>query len=173
MSADAQTMSDVNTEAIPIDEAAFAAMLHDNAAAMTRLARHYAGPEDWQDLRQEMHLQLWRSFATFDGRAERSTWVYRVALNTALSYRRKPRPAHEPLTPQVEPADAGAAHGELAVLEQFLATLDPVQRSVLLLDLEGLDREQIAAVLGLSPNAVAIRMTRLRQAFETQFLEQG
>jgi RNA polymerase sigma-70 factor (ECF subfamily) len=71
----------------------------------------------------------------------------------------------------VEPGDAGVPGDEMSVLEAFIGTLDPVQRGVLLLDLEGLEREQIAEVLGLSPNAVAIRMTRLRQAFEAQFLE--
>lgn len=152
-------------------EPAFAAMLRENRAALARLARHYAGPEDWQDLQQEMHLQLWRSFPGFDGRAQRSTWVYRVALNTALGHRRKPRREHQPLDPSIEPADAGSAGDPMAVLENFLAMLDPVQRAVLLLDLEGLEREQIAEVLGLSPGAVAVRMTRLRQRFEAQFLE--
>lgn len=150
---------------------AFAAMLRDNEAALVRLARHYAGPDDWQDLRQEMHLQLWRSFATFHGRAERSTWVYRVALNTALSHRRKPKPLHQSLDPALEPGDAGAPGDPMRVLETFLASLDPVQRGVLLLDLEGLEREQIADVLGLTPAAVAVRMTRLRQRFEAMFLE--
>ena len=57
------------------------------------------------------------------------------------------------------------------MLDRFLAMLDPVQRSVLLLDLEGLPREEVAEVLGLSANAVAVRMTRLRQMFEQRFLE--
>jgi RNA polymerase sigma-70 factor (ECF subfamily) len=155
----------------PDTERAFAALLSDNQAALTRLARHYAAPGDWQDLLQEMHLQLWRSYAGFDGRAALATWVYRVALNTALSHQRRARPAHQPLESIAEPGDAGVPMDELGVLERFLATLDPVQRAVLLLDLEGLEREQIADVLGLSPNAVAIRMTRLRQAFEAQFME--
>lgn len=149
----------------------FAAMLRENHTALVRLARHYAGPEDWQDLLQEMHLQLWRSHDSFDGRAQRATWVYRVALNTALGHRRRPPPKHQPLESVAESADAGVPGDEMTVLEAFIATLDPVQRGVLLLDLEGLEREQIAEVLGLSPNAVAIRMTRLRQAFEAQFLE--
>ena len=51
------------------------------------------------------------------------------------------------------------------------ALFGPVQRSVLLLDLEGLPREEVAEVLGLSANAVAVRMTRLRQMFEQRFLE--
>lgn len=152
-------------------EQEFVSMLRENHAALVRLARHYAGPADWQDLLQEMHLQLWRSHEGFDGRAQRTTWVYRVALNTALSHRRKPAPRHQSLEQIPERGDSGEPVDEIGVLQTFLATLDPVQRSVLLLDLEGLEREQIAEVLGLSANAVAIRMTRLRHAFEAQFLE--
>lgn len=152
-------------------EAAFTAMVEENRDALVRLARRYAGPDDWQDLLQDMQLQLWRSFGSFDGRAQRSTWLYRVALNTALSHVRKPRREHRPLDDMPERGDAGHAADPLDVLDRFLGMLDPVQRSLLLLDLEGLPREEIAEVLGLSANAVAIRMTRLRQLFEQRFLE--
>lgn len=155
----------------PDSEQVFAALLRDNHAALVRLARHYASAQDWPDLLQEIHLQLWRSHAGFDGRSQRSTWVYRVALNTALSHRRRPQREHLSIDTIAERGDAGGAMDEIGVLEVFLAGLDPLQRAVLLLDLEGLEREQIADVLGLSSNAVAIRMTRLRQAFEAQFLE--
>lgn len=152
-------------------QAAFTAMLEENQPALARLARRYAGPDDWHDLLQDMHLQLWRSFDSFDGRAQRSTWVYRVALNTALSQLRKPRRDHVPLDQAPERGDLGHPLDPLDVLDAFLATLDPVPRSLLLLDLEGLGREQVAEVLGLTPNAVAVRMTRLRQAFE-RFVEE-
>ncbi|MGY1459229.1 MULTISPECIES: RNA polymerase sigma factor [unclassified Luteimonas] len=152
-------------------EAAFTAMLRDNHAAITRLARRYAGPDDWQDLAQDMQLQLWRSFRDFDGRALVSTWVYRVALNTAMSHLRKPRREHVPLDVAPERGDTGHAVDPMDVLDDFLSLLDPVQRGILLLDLEGLPREQVAEVLGLTPNAVAVRMTRLRQLFERRFLE--
>lgn len=146
-------------------------LIRDNEGALVRLARHYASAQDWQDLLQEMHLQLWRSFGSWDGRAKQSTWVYRVALNTALSFRRKPTPAHQPLERAAERGDAGVPGDELALLGEFLATLDPVSRGVLLLDLEGVERDDVAEILGLSPNAIAVRMTRLRQAFEARFLE--
>ncbi len=156
---------------MPDVESAFAQMLQDNRAALGRLARHYAAPQDVPDLLQEIHLQLWRSFDRFEGRSDLSTWVYRIALNTALSFRRKPAPPHQALDSIAERGDAGGSMDEMQLLELFLAGLDPVQRALLLLDLEGLPREQIAAVLGMSENAVAIRMTRLRQSFEAQFLE--
>ncbi|GMU44922.1 MAG: RNA polymerase sigma factor [Xanthomonadales bacterium] len=156
---------------IPADEQAFIELLRVNHGTLQRLARHYAQPAEVRDLLQEMHLQLWRGFRGFEGRSGAATWVYRVALNTALSHRRRPRPQQQTLDGLPEAGDAGAAHGELQVLETFLAELDPLQRALLLLDLEGLDREQVAEVLGLSVNAVAIRMTRLRQLFEARFLE--
>lgn len=151
--------------------AAFTAMLEESRGALERLARRYAGPEDWRDLVQEMHLQLWRSFGSFDGRAQRSTWVYRVALNTALSHVRKPRREHVPLDAAPERGCTGHVLDPMDLLDNFLATLEPLPRALLLMDLEGLPREQIAEVLGLSPNAVAVRMTRLRRAFEQHFLE--
>ena len=152
-------------------ETAFTAMVGENRGALVRLARRYAGPDDWQDLLQEMQLQLWRSFDAFDGRSQRSTWLYRVALNTALSHVRKPRRDHRPLDEVAEHGDGEHAGDPLHVLDAFLAILDPLQRSVLLLDLEGLPREQVAEVLGLSVNAVAVRMTRLRHLFEQRFVE--
>ncbi|HET7845330.1 MAG TPA: RNA polymerase sigma factor [Xanthomonadales bacterium] len=154
----------------PVDQQAFAALVRDNERALARIARHYAAPQERDDLLQEILLQLWRSRDGYDGRARQSTWVYRVALNTALSHKRKPRAVHEPLEAAPERSDAHAADALLA-LERFLAGLDPVQRAVLLLDLEGLGRDEVAEVLGLTANAVAIRLTRLRQAFEAQLAE--
>lgn len=151
--------------------AAFTAMLEENQAALERLARRYAGPDDWRDLVQEMHLQLWRSFGSFDGRAQRSTWLYRVALNTALSQVRRPRRVHVPLDAVPERGCSGHAVDPMDVLDEFLASLEPVPRAILLMDLEGLPREQVAEVLGLSPNAVAVRMTRLRKTFEERYVE--
>ena len=151
--------------------AAFTAMLEENQAALERLARRYAGPDDWRDLVQEMHRQLWRSFGSFDGRAQRSTWLYRVALNTALSQLRKPRREHVPLDAVPERGCSGQAVDPMDVRDEFLASLEPVPRAILLMDLEGLPREQVAEVLGLSPNAVAVRMTRLRKTFEERYVE--
>lgn len=152
-------------------EQAFVTVLSSNRAALLRIARRYAGPHDWQDLLQEIYLQLWRSYPSYAGRAQLHTWVYRVALNTALSHCRKPKRVHQSLEQAPERGDAGMPGDPMDVLEQFLASLDPPQRSVLVLDLEGLSREQIAEVLGLSPAAIAVRMTRLRQSFERKILE--
>jgi RNA polymerase sigma-70 factor (ECF subfamily) len=116
-----------------------------------------------------MSVALWRGLPGFDGRAKRSTWVYRVAINTALQFVRRKRLATSALSD--EPVGAVDAGDPLTVLESFLRELDPVNRALLLLDLEGLHRDQIADVLGLSPGAVAVRMTRLKQRFTERYVE--
>lgn len=153
--------------------AAFERLLDAHGAAMGRLARRYADGEDWRDLLQEMRLQLWRALPGFEGRASTATWVYRVALNTALGHVRRPRPAHVQLREAHELGNAGDPRDALHLLDDFLCTLDPIQRAILLLDLEGLTREQIGEVTGLSANAVAVRKTRLRQAFERRYIEEA
>src|SRR5690606_41777971 len=90
-------------------EAAFTRMLEENRGALVRLARRYAGPDDWQDLLQEMQLQLWRSFGSFAGRAQRSTWLYRVELDTELSHVRTPRRDHRTLADATDRGDARPA----------------------------------------------------------------
>lgn len=147
----------------------FDTVIDEHRDRLARIARQYAGPNDWQDLMQEMAVAIWRGLSSFQGRSKLSTWVYRVAVNTALQHVRKRRPASEALTH--EPVGALGAQDPLALLDDFLAELDPVNRAVLLLDLEGLHREEIGEVLGLSPGAVAVRMTRLKQRFSETFME--
>jgi len=96
--------------------------------------------------------------------------VFRVTVNTALQFVRKRRLPTAPMTR--EPVGSTDADDPLGVLEAFLAELDPVNRAVLLLDLERLPREEVADVLGLSAGAVAVRMTRLRHRFNEQHVEE-
>lgn len=146
-------------------------VISDNEARLARIARQYAGPNDWQDLLQEIAVALWKGLPGFEGRSSLSTWVFRVAVNTALQYVRKRRPASEALAH--EPAGSTDVEDPVALLETFLGRLDPVNRAVLLLDLEGLSREEIAEVIGISPGAVAVRMTRLKHRFNEEFVEEA
>lgn len=149
----------------------FKQLLHEHHARLARLARQYADADEWQDLLQEMHLQVWLGLEGFDGRSQLATWVYRVALNTAISHRRKRHLPTSNTTNHPEPGDSGAANTEMDVLRDFLLSLDPVNRALLVMDLEGMEREEIAEILGVSTGALAVRMTRLRQRFNERYLE--
>lgn len=155
---------------MPINDERFRRLLDENKGRLERLARQYSDPADWQDLLQDIHVQLWLSLKNFDGRSQLSTWVYRVALNTAISVLRKRRLPRTSKAPD-DVGDSGATHDSMDVLREFLASLESIDRALLLMDLEGMPRDQIAEVLCLSSGAVAVRMTRLKQQFNQQYLE--
>ncbi|MDA8019341.1 MAG: sigma-70 family RNA polymerase sigma factor [Thermoanaerobaculia bacterium] len=145
-------------------------ILQDHRGRLARIARQYGGG-DWQDLLQEIRLALWKSGGSFEGRASIDTWVYRVALNTALSHVRKKRPEITGTEVPETLCSSSSARDPIRVLETFLRSLGTVNRAVLLMDLEGLTRHEIGEVLGLSPGAVAVRMTRLKQRFDQDYVE--
>lgn len=162
---------DMNARDRSAEHAEVAELLDRNRQRLARIARQYAGEAARPDLLQEMSIAIWQSLPKFRGDASIDTFVYRVALNTALTFRR----GHQ--RRQVDQVDvaseplAADADTPLSLLDHFLASLDPINRAVLLMDLEGLDRDTIANVLGFSAGAVAVRMTRLKQRFEDEYLE--
>jgi RNA polymerase sigma-70 factor (ECF subfamily) len=138
-----------------------------------RIARAYAG-QDWDDLHQDILLQLWRGLESFEGRSAPSTWLYRVALNTALTWRRKAAPAARVTVPATEttpePVGATGPQDPMRLLDEFLGTLNPSDRAVLLLYLDDLSYAEIADVTGLSAGNVGVRLNRLKRAFKDRYL---
>ena len=149
------------------------------SAAIQRLARGYEpDPDKRRDLVQDIHVALWRSFAQFAGRASMRTWVYRVAHNTAISRitrRRTNSPTFVTLDELVETAveeDALRTVDRRIALERLLAliqSLDPLDRQVILLYLEEVDAQSIAAIVGLSPGNVATKVHRIKQILARRF----
>jgi RNA polymerase sigma-70 factor (ECF subfamily) len=165
--------SDPRAQRVAQDEATFRAILLQYNASMRRVARVYAGRDgDDEDLYQEMQFQVWRSLPSFRGEASLSTWVYRVALNTAIKHRRRARRRIHP-TEDVDRASAKpAARAQEAILHDFLATLGAIDRSVLLLYMEGLSQQHIADVVGMNEGAVAVRIHRIKRAFQRRYTEE-
>jgi RNA polymerase sigma-70 factor, ECF subfamily len=139
-------------------------------AALVRAARATeADPRRREDLLQEMHVALWRSLDTFDGRCAERTWVYRVAHNVAASHVRSARrtlplvaldgldPAAEERLHETLERQQGLERARVLVRE-----LEPLDRQVVLLYLEGLDAAEIGEVTGLASPAVATRIHRAK-----------
>ena len=141
-------------------------------AALDRLARAYEpDPDRRLDLLQEIHVALWRSFASFDRRCSLRTWVYRVAHNIAISEvtRRRGRTpvlvGLEELELMPDTVDHEQAVDDRRALDRILTLiqrLDPLDRQVILLYLEGLDAASIAEVTGFSPGNVATKVHRIK-----------
>ena len=154
------------------------ALLKDHDAALRGIAIAYAGADgEEEDLYQEVLVQVWRSLPTFRGNSAAGTWLYRVALNTALMWRRKAtkrasrRSSGESLTDGVPAASQDSQRSQAAILTDFLSTLGGPDHSALLLYMEGLSYEEIADVTGLSVNAVGMRLHRMKQTFTEQYVE--
>jgi len=150
---------------------AFENLLAANSGRLQHVARCYAFGHEVEDLLQEIHLQLWRSRHSFAGKSQINTWLYRVALNTAISFKCRRRQATISMEhPERLPANSDT-DGSMHLLYEFLQSLSEVNRSVLLMYLEGLSHAEIAEVLGSKTNAVAVRLNRLKRAFENRYVE--
>jgi RNA polymerase sigma-70 factor (ECF subfamily) len=152
---------------------------HD--AALRRLARAYEiDPDKQRDLLQEMHLELWLSFKSFDGRCSLRTWVYRIAHNVGASHVMRGRRSAARLV-ELETLEAGIpvidGHAEInhwcsaSTLLRLIHQLKPLDRQVILLYLEGEAAESIAEVTGLSGVNVATKIHRIKRLLKQMYAE--
>ena len=149
----------------------FERLLAANSGRLQHIARCYTFGHEAEDLLQEIHLQLWRSRHSFAGTSHVNTWLYRVALNTAISFRRRRKhPTVSMEHPDRLPANSDP-DDSMHLLYEFLQSLNAVNRSVLLMYLEGLSYGEISEVLGSNVNAVAVRLNRLKREFENRYVE--
>jgi len=150
----------------------FDELLERHRKIVFKVANTYSRhPHDRADLAQEIRVQLWRAFPGYDAGRSFSTWMYRIALNVAISFvrthqlrERHMEPLGETHDELVGLADVGAESDErVRALEQFIATLDPLNRALLLLYLEQNTHREIADVLGITETNVATKIGRLKE----------
>lgn len=158
-------------------EERFLELLGEHKRILYKVANVYCTQvEDRRDLVQEMVIQLWRSFPRYDERWVFATWMYRVAVNVAISFYRGER-RHRQGVPldQVELIDFSAADqvmgDELRLLRELVARLDEFSRALLVLYLEGYSHAEIAALLGTSATNVGTRMNRIRNRLRDEAKE--
>ena len=169
------------------DDDAFEALVRDNTGRMLAVARRLVGEEsDARDVVQDAFLAAFRGIDRFGGHAKLSTWLHRIVVNTALmklrAARRRPEEPIGPLLPSFaddghhndahadwgDPEQALAREETRHVVRQAIQRLPDSYRSVLVLrDIEELDTRHAADALGLTENAVKIRLHRARQALRT------
>jgi RNA polymerase sigma factor (sigma-70 family) len=131
-------------------------------------------PDEREDLAQEIMVQLWKSFDAFQERRRFSTWMYRIAINVAISfYRRQSTRTRYVLSDEerlLNTIDEKATQSpEIQALYQFIDELDPLNRALVLLYLDGNSYLEIAEVLGISETNVATKISRLKQTMRREF----
>jgi len=160
-------------------ETIFRQWLDQHLGLMLKVVRGCAAaPPDQDDLFQDVLLQIWQSIPAFRGEAKKTTWIYRVAFNTALAWRRGERRRREgqetflkfDVSPQVQPSHVDALPEQEIVAQLYAAIreLPKVDASLALMHLEGLSYQEMAEVLGISENYIGVKLNRIRKQLADQ-----
>ena len=151
----------------------FKRWLEEYRGLVHKVVRAFAsGRENQLDLFQDIALQLWRSTGAFRIVGAESTWVYKVALNTAVVYHRKGKRHRTESMPDDKSLDLPACSANANSLEDremlellygAIRELPKADRSIILLNLDGSSNREIADMVGISPGYVAVKLTRIRK----------
>jgi RNA polymerase sigma-70 factor (ECF subfamily) len=160
------------------DQERYLELVERHKGILYKVANAYCmNPDDRSDLMQDILIQLWLSFGRFDGRTQFSTWMYRVALNVAISFYRSERRQVRDAVPidalglEIAVADRmlDESGDDIRLLYQMIGQLDELNRALILLHLEGYAHEEIASIVGITPGNVATRISRIKQKWQREF----
>lgn len=147
----------------------FLQQMEKNTGIVYKVAHSYCwDPEDRKDLIQEINIQAWRSFPRFDSKYQFSTWLYRVALNVAISALRKEKKRAESteLSPSLMDQvgdESGQSNRQINALYRAIGDQNPINRAIILLHLEEKSYAEISDILGISQTNVATKLSRIKK----------
>jgi RNA polymerase sigma-70 factor (ECF subfamily) len=149
------------------DKKKFSALIEKNQALIHKVTLVYANsPADRDDLFQEICLRLWRSYADFREESQFGTWMYRVALNTAISTVRKRKNSPVVHTLEVDKpiaAEPSTNTGDIELLYDAISKLSHIDKAIILLWLEEKGYEEIASIVGITKSNVSVRLVRIKR----------
>ena len=141
-------------------------MIKENEQIILKVCHVYCkAPADQEDLYQDILIQLWRSYPDFKGRSKLSTWMYRIAFNTAISRFRKQKktPISQPIADNHPTTENDGDQESIAHLYHAIEDLNKVEKAITLLYLEDLKYREIGEVLGLSETNVGYKINRIKK----------
>ena len=160
---------------IPPDKK-FLALVEENKKIIFKICNSYCpNKEERDDLAQEIVYNLWKSYQAYNPNFKFSTWMYRIALNVAISFYRKEKKSkpHVAITENlllfentVDPEN----EKNLNLLLQFIHQLKEIDKSVMLLYLEDKSYKEIAEITGISESNVATKINRIKERLKSNFL---
>lgn len=156
---------------------AFTEVIKENQSLVFKISSVYTNnKEDQKDLYQEIIYQLWKSYKTFKGDSKISTWMYRVALNTSITFLKKEKrsgvqvPIEQILTHKTVQEDT-VLEDRIALLHAQIKKLNIVEKGIVLLYLEGKSYEDIAEITGFTKTNIGTRLSRIKEKLKTQILK--
>jgi len=159
-------------------EKIFLSVLENYKAMIFKVANTYCFDEsDKDDLIQEITIQIWLSIERFKGNYKWSTWIYRIALNTSISFYRKNKNRKEntvKLLPIIELPSVNnkdLENEEFLLLRKFVRELKEIDRALILLCLEGLNSKEIADIIDTTQTNVTTKLSRVKKKLRQKFKE--
>jgi len=155
----------------------FLQLIQENKGIIFRICNSYCrNKNDREDLAQEIIYQLWKSGQSFDNEHRFSTWMYRVALNVAISFYRKEKSSNAfmPLTDNLaELSDKNETNEgmeeKINLLQQFINELKELDKALMILHLDARSYSEIAEVLGITETNVATKLSRIKDKLKEKF----
>lgn len=159
------------------DKTAFLALIQENKRIIYKICNSYCRNQyDREDLAQEIIYQLWRSGESFQADHKFSTWMYRIALNTAISFYRKEQSAGKTveLSEQVlaMKEEGSELEENIRQMQQFINDFNELDRALILLYLEKKNHKEIAEILGISESNVGTKISRMKEKLRQRFSNQ-
>lgn len=150
-----------------LPEKEFLQNIAEHQRIIHKVCNMYAdGAHEREDLFQEILLNAWKGWKNYRGDSKFSTWLYRVALNTSITYfrkeSRKPAMTGLPETSELTASADDNDSEQLAALHHAISELSKIDRALVLLYLEEYDHGQIADIMGITANNVAVRLNRIK-----------
>ena len=149
----------------------FIRIINNNQGIVKSLCKaYYTSHDDQKDAFQDIILQLWKSFDTFRGDSEISTWIYRVSLNTLLAKARKDR--NKIMTESlaldlIKPI--AMVDGDRELLALVIQSLKDIDKAIVILYLEGYKNKEISKMLSITPTNVSTRLNRVKSELKAKF----
>ena len=155
----------------------FISVIESHKGILYKIANSYCkDSEDRNDLIQEIIIQLWKSFENYNDQYKYSTWIYRIALNVAISFYRKENRRKEianPITDSIlnfaETSSTNDTENNINLLQQFISELKELDKALMLLYLEEKNHKEIAEIIGISETNVATKIGRIKTSLKQKF----
>ncbi len=142
----------------------FLEMIHQNEGIIYKVVSFYADAEHpIGDLYQEVVLNLWKSYPSFRGESKYSTWIYRIALNTCVSFYRRNKKNVTYVDISVDMPEIEDSSEEIQELYKLINCLGKIERALVLLYLDDKSYKEIAEITGLSVTNVATKLSRIKE----------
>lgn len=164
----------LNMKSPPISEREFASIIKEHIRIINKICYFYATDKmPFDDLRQEIYVNIWLALSQFRGDSKMSTWIYRVAVNSALMTLRTSKQRIETVSLDFGLLDVSteiddAQRENLQTLQSLINRLEDIEKAIILLWLDEYSYDEIADTLGLKRNTVAVKIHRIKEKLSKQ-----